>query len=451
MFLLIIGICAGEVSPPPCWDAPECFRLKEGESGFQVAGAMRPPKGVTPLIADTYWGLPAFYVRDHLVGREKWDLRGVPLRVYETFATLPVRTAASPYLLFFKPTFCGFDFKCPPLLQTLIRNRTDIIWVGHDLTGMILAYPDHVLPGITIPGELGSTLYHAWRYRGQRTFPHRNFLTFQGKCPSKHHAFEWYANYSVRGELNRLFNKVNKQNYGNEPRDLPPGVHYRCIQPNRGRFSNVSQYDNLLDTVFALVPRGDERWSFRFLEAVGAGAIPVIVADGLTLPFENIIDWDSLVVRIPESTVVLADSFNDILSLLPDDDRYARLLEMNDRYLKDGDVIKNTFRQSLHKYVNSKQRFDHVFIDYDTYNPPQQATPRYGMVHQHAAILVDTPPHQTPLFPPATDPPRVIPTSDDKSWIIEILLLWYAPFLALGFFVICLQMRRRTHTVRSTW
>ena len=33
---------------------------------------------------------------------------------------------------------------------------------------------------------------------------------------------------------------------------------------------------------------------------IGACTIPVIIADGLTLPFEQLIDWDDLVIRISD-------------------------------------------------------------------------------------------------------------------------------------------------------
>lgn len=382
--LLLLGVRA-EWGPIACWDKPECFELKPGESGFLKRGGQIRPFGFTngtkPLITDAYWGLPAFYVRDHLEGREKWDLRGVPTRVFEMFASLPVRSHESPYLLFFKPTFCGWNWTCPDVIENLVRNRTDIIWIGHDLTGMKLTYPGHALPGITIPAELGSTLFHAWRFRGQRKEKHKYLLTFQGKCPSTPHAREWYTNYSLRGEMNGLFNIVNSQNFGNTQRPgLPPGVSFTCIEKQRGRLSNTDQYDELLDSTFGLVPKGDERWSFRFLETVGAGAIPVIVADGLTLPFENLVDWEQIVVRVPEADVLKMESFKDLLAVLPQDPqeierRQKLLVEANDKWFKDGDTIKNTFRESLRKYIVEKARLNHVQIDYNTYVPPAEPVP----------------------------------------------------------------------------
>jgi len=71
-----------------------------------------------------------------------------------------------------------------------------------------------------------------------------------------------------------------------------------------------SEYESLLDrSVFAFVPRGDALFSYRLLEAMARGAIPVILSDGWVLPFDRLIDWSSCSIsfhheavhRIPET------------------------------------------------------------------------------------------------------------------------------------------------------
>jgi hypothetical protein len=71
-----------------------------------------------------------------------------------------------------------------------------------------------------------------------------------------------------------------------------------------------SDYEALLDrSVFAFVPCGDALFSYRLLETMARGAIPVILSDGWVLPFARLVGWSSCSVsfhheavhRIPET------------------------------------------------------------------------------------------------------------------------------------------------------
>ena len=73
----------------------------------------------------------------------------------------------------------------------------------------------------------------------------------------------------------------------------------------------------LAESTYALVLHGDGRWSHRLIEAMGSGAIPVIVADGLTLPYEQLIDWTDVVVRLPEKAVYACTDLSQFAMLLP--------------------------------------------------------------------------------------------------------------------------------------
>ena len=56
----------------------------------------------------------------------------------------------------------------------------------------------------------------------------------------------------------------------------------------------------LRDSAFGLVLRGDQRWSHRFTEVLKAGAVPVVLSDGLVLPLTPLDDWARAALVLPE-------------------------------------------------------------------------------------------------------------------------------------------------------
>jgi len=58
-------------------------------------------------------------------------------------------------------------------------------------------------------------------------------------------------------------------------------------------------YEQLMvNSNFALVPRGDALFSYRFLEALSFGCVPIVISDGWILPFDRLVPWDRICLRV---------------------------------------------------------------------------------------------------------------------------------------------------------
>ncbi|NBW77362.1 MAG: exostosin family protein [Sphingomonadaceae bacterium] len=60
----------------------------------------------------------------------------------------------------------------------------------------------------------------------------------------------------------------------------------------RKKLGELSYHDLMARSVFTLCPAGYGRWSFRFVEALLNGSIPILLSDEYVLPFSNRIDWN---------------------------------------------------------------------------------------------------------------------------------------------------------------
>eukprot|EP01012_Entosiphon_sulcatum_P022908 TRINITY_DN27888_c0_g1_i1.p1 TRINITY_DN27888_c0_g1~~TRINITY_DN27888_c0_g1_i1.p1 ORF type:complete len:829 (+),score=166.57 TRINITY_DN27888_c0_g1_i1:113-2599(+) len=67
--------------------------------------------------------------------------------------------------------------------------------------------------------------------------------------------------------------------------------------------SNLSYTELMCASAFALVPRGRRLGTFRLLEVMSAGAVPVLFADDLVLPFDDMLPWAHVVITVPEANV----------------------------------------------------------------------------------------------------------------------------------------------------
>ncbi|XP_061509479.1 exostosin-1 [Anopheles gambiae] len=115
----------------------------------------------------------------------------------------------------------------------------------------------------------------------------------------------------------RDFVLVTTCKHGKSWRDLQDA---RCDEDNR-EYDRYDYETLLQNSTFCLVPRGRRLGSFRFLEVLQAGCIPVLLSNSWVLPFQSKIDWkqaaiwadERLLLQVPD--IVRSISTSRILAL----------------------------------------------------------------------------------------------------------------------------------------
>lgn len=67
--------------------------------------------------------------------------------------------------------------------------------------------------------------------------------------------------------------------------------------------TSTRMFELLHDSKFGLVPRGDAMFSYRLMETMAMGVVPIIISDGWQLPFEDMLDWSEFSIRIHEDDI----------------------------------------------------------------------------------------------------------------------------------------------------
>lgn len=140
----------------------------------------------------------------------------------------------------------------------------------------------------------------------------------------------------------------------------------RCSFPGN---SAVVYPDIMEEGKFCLVIRGVRLTQPTLLEAMATGCIPVIIADNIILPFEEVIDWTLIAITFREADL------HSIMTVLRavSKDRIKEMQEQGqfifEKYFKDIPTIVNTLLDELNDRV-----FPHLASPMSSWNLPEVVT-----------------------------------------------------------------------------
>lgn len=116
-------------------------------------------------------------------------------------------------------------------------------------------------------------------------------------------------------------------------------------------FSGDTSIDDVMKrSVFTICPEAYGRWTFRFLEALANGSIPILLSDNYVLPFESHISWDRYIYRIPEKDLNNLEEFIKSLSIFEILEKLQNI--KNDRHLFLRDASLNFAKHQLEVNLN---------------------------------------------------------------------------------------------------
>ena len=105
---------------------------------------------------------------------------------------------------------------------------------------------------------------------------------------------------------------------------------------------NLESYVNLLEnSQFTIIPYGSSiGLSYRFIETLSKGSIPVIISDNLVLPFNDLLNYNNFTVTVKEKSLKnLEDNLKKINNL--------------DNLQKNALLIYNTYFSSINKIIST--------------------------------------------------------------------------------------------------
>ena len=232
-----------------------------------------------------------------------------PMKIYEYFIDLfqkePVGTEFNAYKLLKEiPLDSEENYLAMPWVVLINSNKLDMIPDINLNGGFTICQHIHFEKILPILRKIGINVLftpHAIKnkyYDGIKVLPFPHFA-INGTKPAKHKDL-WYSfvGFNTHPSRTTIFNMPKIENVIIEERT---NWHFYLSALEQEQ-AKLEYQDLLARSRFSLCPRGTGASTLRFWESLQAGAIPILIADEMTLP--DGVDWKECIIQIAEKNVL---------------------------------------------------------------------------------------------------------------------------------------------------
>ena len=203
-----------------------------------------------------------------------------------------VERACKPTVIAFAPIISGPDEQHghPRLLRRFFQHDLCVVRLLGDAVhgvyrqGVDISFPSQLKP------HIGRTYGTFAPLRG----PKAHLLGFQGSTLASRELATPIALHHMRffrEEAIRILKSDDKQD------EMALRVVPKSTSAMQEAHNSACPFVDAMNSTFCLVLRGSSCYTWRLLECLFFGSIPVIVADEMVLPFSELLNWDTFAVR----------------------------------------------------------------------------------------------------------------------------------------------------------
>ncbi|KAJ7254617.1 hypothetical protein O6H91_Y417100 [Diphasiastrum complanatum] len=178
-------------------------------------------------------------------------------------------------------------------------------------------------------------------------FERKYFLTFKGtRYLSREGNFRSSAKFrSMHNGVDVIVATTCKHETNDKLLKWQPWLGSNCNEDQ----AVFDSYDfvELLNSTFGLAPAGRSPASYRMLEVLSAGVIPVLIADNYVRPFNTLIQWQHCLLQFSTSEMHLILPTLRAMSRVEVEARQRYCQQVFDKFLKDDNILMNSVMRSL--------------------------------------------------------------------------------------------------------